>query len=155
MNIKIGLRKETILSHHKKEQNPIMQEKKLSTESDSKQIINISSDLEFNESDKEAMLRLELEEDAFNELSNKNAPQTIQKKNPLDLLDMGMTQSECLKILGKPDDIVKSASNNSIIEQWYYYDKYWLKFVNGYLLVYADMKSYKKNMQIIQDFFKK
>jgi hypothetical protein len=99
--------------------------------------------------------KVSLEEDAFNELSNKNAPQTIQKKNPLDLLDMGMTQSECLKILGKPDDILKSASNNSIIEQWYYYDKYWLKFVNGYLLVYADMKSYKKNMQIIQDFFKK
>ena len=43
-----------------------MQEKKLSEESDSEQIINISSDLEFNESDKLAMLRLELEEDAFN-----------------------------------------------------------------------------------------
>ena len=65
-DIKIGLRKETILSHHKKEQNPIMQEKKLSAESDSEQIINISSVLEFNESDKLAMLRLELEEDAFN-----------------------------------------------------------------------------------------
>ena len=65
-DIKIGHRKETILSHSKKEQNPIMQEKKLSEESDSEQIINISSDLEFNESDKLAMLRLELEEDAFN-----------------------------------------------------------------------------------------
>ena len=65
-DIKIRNRGETVLSKLIKDHNPIISEKKISTESNSKKIINITSDLEFNESDKESMFRLEIEEDAFN-----------------------------------------------------------------------------------------
>ena len=72
----------------------------------------------------------------------------------LDSLDMGMTMEECINRLGKPNRITSHSTTGHYFEEWFYYDKYYLKFDNGFLTVYADINNYKKNQQIIQEYFK-
>ena len=87
--------------------------------------------------------------------STNSQPTTQDINRELDKLDRGMTMDECRRILGEPDDKSKRSTEGHIFEQWFYYNKYYLKFDNGFLIVYANINNYKKNLKLIQDYYKK
>ena len=72
----------------------------------------------------------------------------------LDTLNTGMTKEECKSKLGKPNRITTHSTTGHYFEEWFYYDKYYLKFDNGFLIIYANINNQNKNQQIIREFMK-